>query len=398
MLRFSGFMLIIALVFTACSGGAVIFAPTPAPYVASPEIYTHPEGAFSLVLPSDWALYEPESALPASAAFAPPGSSEPLVQIAVVRLGEVIEAGAMPDLIRQYQTQIRADADHYQEQDRLAMNDGSWRITGLRTKPGGAAQALNTFFERAGGLFSVLEVIMPLDAGQQSEIQTIINTYALNASAPLPVAQIFALASTASAQLQILNLAEWETVDGVFFITGEVANHGGQPVTDVPVRALLLDANGQPVAEAITSSMGYAVMPGGFAPFSLRFGQGQPPGTLTYTLSAGGSDWQPADAGAVVAGDALTWTSELETSDAGLLYIRGTLTNTSGVRVHDARAVATVFDSQQAVIGAGWADVTSPILAPGGVSDFTIAIPDLGSNAANVIVDVQALRCDDSGC
>ncbi len=60
---------------------------------------------------------------------------------------------------------------------------------------------------------------------------------------------------------------------GVFFITGEVANYGGAPVANVPVQAVLSTDEQMGASEALDVVMGYAIPPGGFAPFSLRFGE-----------------------------------------------------------------------------------------------------------------------------
>jgi len=67
----------VLLFLSACSGGAVVFAPTPLPPESVPVTYEHPSGAFSLLLPRTWALHEQATAAIASASFTAPNSDVP---------------------------------------------------------------------------------------------------------------------------------------------------------------------------------------------------------------------------------------------------------------------------------------------------------------------------------
>ena len=86
------FLLILILVLSGCSGGAVVFAPTPAPPDQSPLQYDHPSGAFSLVVPRQWAIYEQNTTTLATAAFSAPGSNQPALLAAVINLGHEVGA------------------------------------------------------------------------------------------------------------------------------------------------------------------------------------------------------------------------------------------------------------------------------------------------------------------
>jgi hypothetical protein len=368
----------------------VVFAPTPLPPDLSPLRYQHPGGAFSLVLPRTWVVYEQNTTTLASASFAPPGDDDPLIEAAVVNLGKPVDTDAFATLINEYQTRLRPDAAHYKEQDRQAMGDGSWRLTGLRETVGSATQQVNTFIERAGSLIGVLDVVVPDDPQRFADLQTIVNSFRLNQEATLQTADLNTLSYATRTSLDVLHVSTWTTPTGVFFITGEVANLGGAPLSDVPVRAVLSTADGRAIAEAVDSVMGYTLPPGGFAPFSLRFGQGQPALTTNYILYLGNEQWKPDQSKPFLGADQMTWTDTSALTPQGQLAISGSVTNTSSQTAHSLRAVVTVFNVDQNVIAAGFADV-GPELAAGASTPFQILVPELGGVPTNYIVNIEAL-------
>lgn len=386
-------LLVVALLLAGCSGGAVVFAPTPLPTDSAPTRYAHPSGAFSVLLPRNWAVYAQNLTTLASASFSPPGSAEPLVSITVVNTGEAITPDGLGELMFQYQTQLRPDLERYTEEARQAMGDGSWRITGLRTSATGETQQINTFIQRGGALFAVMEILVPSNAARQSELQTIINTLALGSAPDLPPAPLAAITNSAAVNLQIVNVHTWTTPDGVLFVTGEVANRGNDPFSQIPVRAVLTDDSGNGIIEAVDSVLGYTLLPGGFAPFSLRFGQGQPADATNYTVTLGSPAWVPIAPLAVAPPDALTWTDETQFSQDQQLFVVGSISNTSDEAVRAPRAVVTVFDEAGRVIAAGFADAEDEMLPVGAETGYTILVPDLGGTPANYLVNVQALPC-----
>lgn len=388
-------LVLITLSLPACTGGAVVFAPTPLPADATPIEYQHPSGAFSLLLPGTWSVYEQELSLIASASFAPPNSDTPAVQIAIVNLGREITAGEFGDLMLQYQTQFRPDLRNYTEQDRQAMGDGSWRITGIRQTPSEETQAINTFLDRNGSQIAVIEVVLPNDAALRSQIQTIINTFAMAEIVDLPVTDLAVLAGAAQSQVEIVNISTWASPDGIFFVTGEVANHGTLAITELPVRAMLLNEDGTTLADGLDTVMGYAIPPGGFAPFSIRFGQGQPFNASRYTVALGSDTYIPQEK-PVISIPTLQWTDSTETSQDGDLFIIGEVTNTGTEAVLSPRAIATIFDENGRVIAAAFADADTSILNAGDSTSFTVLVSDVGGIPANYIVNVQAYPCDAS--
>lgn len=376
------------LILTGCSGGAVVFAPTPPPPDLSPLRYEHPGGAFSVTVPRNWSVTAQNTTALAAAAFAPPGSDEPALRFAVISLGQLVTSAALGDFITDYQSSVHAFDTV--EVSRQAMGDGSWRLSSLRHGAGGVAQPVNTFFEAEGALVGITEVLIPDSAAELQERQRIINTLVINASAALEAATASVLAYASGSALDFVNVATWTTPAGAFLITGEVANTGGGWLTNVPVKAVLRSADGLPVAETADVVMGYGIPPGGFAPFSLRFGQGQPALAASFDLSLGGPDWQPETAGTILGQDTLNWTDESSVNASGQLVITGTVVNNGSQPARSLRAIVTVFNAAQRVIGAGYGDIT-PQLAAGDSTSFQISLPETGGSAANYILTIQGL-------
>lgn len=385
---FTIFLVCLSITLSACSGGAVVFAPTAPPPDLSPLPYQHPSGAFSLVVPRQWAVYEQNTTTLASASFSRPGDDEPVLLVAVVNpSGVEPDSQGFAQFIQQYQTQVRPDIERYSESNRQAMGDGSWRMTGLRRTAAGQTQQVNTFIQRSGSLYAIMDVIVA-DVSPLSDLLNVINTFSLNADAAVQPAPLTTLNSASAAPLSLLHLSAWTTPSGVFFVTGEVANYGPTVAAALPVQVTLRTADGLNVAEAADTVMGHGIPPGGFAPFSLRFGQGQPAMSTTYEVRLG-AGW---DAPNVRLTDPvmMTWTDESVYQD-GLLSISGTITNMSDQPIREPRAIATVFDTAQNVIAAGFDIADAPTLAPGESTRYGIGIPEIGGEPANYIVYVQGL-------
>ncbi|MDX2137179.1 MAG: hypothetical protein SF123_03720 [Chloroflexota bacterium] len=390
------------LLLSGCGGDAVVFAPTPAPPDLSPLPYTHPAGTFALVVPRTWSVYTINAPTLSVASFARPNESEPLLTIALINLGETLNDDAFNALLTRYQTQIRPDVESYSEVNRTAMGDGSWRIAGYRRLAGGDAYPLNTFIQTFGERLAVIDAVVPADAAQARELQRVINTLTVNADAPLEASDIATLRDAKSASLAVIHLYAWTTDDGVFYITGEIANYASTTVTSVPVRALLLRADGTALAEAVDVVMGYGIAPGSFAPFSLRFGQGQPDGSARYQVLVGGDDWQPEAGGALFPEDLLVVSDTSEIDALRRLVLRGTVENIGDSAAVAPRAVATVFDAAQNVVASAFVDVPVAQLAAGEQASFEIAIADLGIPSLNnalldtlsYVVSVQARAGD----
>lgn len=382
----------LCILLAGCStGGAVRFAPTPVPLDETPATYAHPSAAFRAQLPGDWAIYERHVQTLAAASFSPPGSHVPLLRLAALRTdAPPQDASAINTLLDRYQTTVRPDAGRYREQSREAMGDGSWRLTGLRQTPGGGTQQVNTFIEFEQDLIGVAEVVLPTDPRLQQQLQAVLNTFQLQPEPDLQPADLDTLAFATTNALEPLNVHGWTTADGVFFITGEVANYTDRALMEVPIRAVLSTADGREIAEAVDTVMGYGVPPSGFAPFSLRFGDGQPALTSRYRLFFGDEGWSPYD-GELLPTGILTWTDESELTEEGRLVVRGSVSNAStDSYAYLPRVIATVFDEQQRIVAAGFTDLDEIELEPGETTPFELVLPELGGFPSRYIIEVQA--------
>jgi hypothetical protein len=385
------FLLLMLSLLASCSGGAVVFAPTPAPADSSPLRYDHPSGAFSVVVPRLWPVFTQNATTLAAASFSPPDSPLPLVSFAVIKLDQALDNAGFGALIDQYQTSIRPDAARYKEENRQAMGDGSWRMTGLRRMAGGDTEQVNTFIERSDHLLAVIEVIVPAaDSQHQETLQDVVNSFQMQADNALEATDPSVLVSLAASSLELVNIGTWTTPEGVLYITGEVANYSPLPLVDLPLRALLRLESGQVVAEAVDTTMGYGVLPGGFAPFSLRFGQGIPAQNSSYELILGAADWDTAADTVIYGPGSLAWIDESGFDENGHLLISGTVTNIGTEIVRNPKATATIFDANQRVIGARFVDLEAS-LQPNESIEFRIPLPELGGSPAQYIVSVQAL-------
>ncbi len=269
------------------------------------------------------------------------------------------------------------------------MGDGSWRLTGLRAVAPGTTQAVNTFIQTAGTLIGLTEVV--LDQADPALLQTIVNTFTLHPdSTPLQTADLTTLAFAKNNGLGLLHVSAWTTAAGVFFITGEVANYSLTTVRGLPVEAALYSADGLQLTGAVDQIMGYGIPPGGFAPFSLRFGGGQPTESTEYTVLLG-KDWFPVEEGVIYGADALSWTDESTLDAFNRLTVSGEVTNISDHVVRSARVTVTVFDGAQNVIGAGYVDLQPAELEPGAVAPFALPLEEIGGTPVNYIVNVQGL-------
>ncbi len=383
-------MILSLLLLAGCTGGAVVFAPPPPPPDISALLYNHPAGIFSVSVPRNWSLYEQNTTVVASAAFSPPGDDQPAVEFAVMNTGQPLDSATFGTLIDRYQQQIRPDVTYYAEVSRQAMGDGSWRMSGVRHSPGGLGQPVNTFIQQTGTFLSVIDVLVSTDANRMTQLQQIVNTFTVNPAASLEASDPKVLGYASPTSFEFLHIATWSTPQNVFFITGEVANRGTVQLTDIPVRAVLKTADGLPIAEAVDTVMGYSLPPGGFAPFSLRFGQGQPALTAAFDLSLGNADWNSQSNRVVYGQDELKWDDKSSFEADGSMAIDGTVQNISQKPILSPRVVATVFGSDGNVIAAGFIDLTAA-LNPADSTTFRILVPEMGGQPANYIVNVQAL-------
>jgi len=378
---------------TACDNqGAVVFAPNSDDSLQL-ATYTHPSGVFSLDVPPEWVTYPQTTDNLAAVTFSLPGMPTPHMTIAVIQLDETDRATDFTVLLDAYQQGVRVDATSSVEQSRQALPDGSWAITGLRIGIDGTLQTVNSFVVRDEAIFSVIEVILPLDEATAALVELAANTFRVNpGAAELTPTSLLTLSTINIAPIEAINIATWTTDNGVFFITGEVANHTREAIAPVPIRLTLQDDNGAVIGEAFDASMGHGIAAQGFAPFSLRFGEGMPSDLAAFSVSLGDDVWQATFADAdFIQGDSLTGVSNTSLATDGQLTVEGTVTNNGTQAVSDVLVVITVFDDQQRVIAGRFFPVSETPLTPGETIDYAVLVPELGGNPSDFIVELQGV-------
>jgi len=378
-----------AMLLSACDGDAVIYAPTPLPPDISAQPWTHPSGAFSIAVPRDWTVFVQNDAALSSASFSPPNLGEPVLTVSVIRLDIAPDPTTLESLAAQIQAAHRPDLRRYTQTAADLMPDGAWRFSGARLNPDGTQTALNTFISTNGNLLLMTDSVVPSNPALVTDIQRAVNTVTVNTDTPLSVTELSSLGFVHTAFLEVQNVAAWTNSTGVLFITGEVANHTGQTLETVPVRVSLTDSVGNALIEAGDFTMGYHLPAGGFAPFSLRFGQGQPADALGYRVTAGDGPMFPP-ARSVISAPVLSWTDSSSFAADGSLLISGLLTNIGTQTARDPLGVVTAFDSSGDVIGAWFAPLGIPELAGGSAVEYTVRVPELGGGARNYIIEIQA--------
>lgn len=346
--------------------------------------YQHAGGAFTVDVPRDWAVYTQNATNLATASFSPPNGNDFIASIRVIHLDETLDIG---EIVNQYQQGIRPDAQRYIEQDRQAMGNGNWRISGVRQTLGGDFETVNTFIQQTGAFIGIIEVILPSNNPDLfTQIEALVNTLHINPDSDLTPTALETLSAVAHADVEIINVSRWFTDNGVLFITGEVINRTTDTLTNIPVRVGLYAQDGTGIAEAVDTVMGHALPAGGFAPFSLRFGQGQPPEATGYLLTLEVGEIMPDT---LYGSESLTWTDNSTINDEGHLIIEGTVTNTSDDTITDLLATATVFDEARQVISARFEPIGDDPLAPEESRDYRILITEMGDSPANYIVTIQ---------
>jgi hypothetical protein len=248
---------------------------------------------------------------------------------------------------------------------------------------------LNTFVRIEGAFVSIVEAIVPDDMGLRADLELAVNTLSIDPASALPPAELSALSFVHTSSLEVQNTAAWTNPTGVLFVTGEIANYTGQAIDQIPVRISLLDSDGDVLLEASDVAMGYHVAPGGFAPFSLRFGQGQPGDAVGFRVTMGD---QPAGTPprTVISAPVLQWTDESLFTPEGHLLVNGIVSNTGNQNARDPVAIVTVFDGGGDVIGAWYQPLAAREISPGTSVDYEVRVLELGGGARNYIVDIQA--------
>lgn len=380
------FCFALILFLTACQSGAVIFEPTPLPPDQSPLFYHHPSGAFRIAVPQDWALHEQVNAELASVTFTPPNASAPVLTVGVIQLAEYWET--LP-LINYYQSNLRPNPDHYEEQDRILMPDNSWRVVGVREATGGSRQPVNTFFQREDDLIAVMEIRLMNDPSRLQELEIASNTLQLFTDHQLIPTVIDRLAFISPADLQVMEVNAWTTAHNVYYVAGSIRNTTANDLYAVPVVVGLIDDQGETVTSAFDDVMGYSLPAGGTAPFSVRFGEGQPDEARRFQVTIG--EGKPLTR--QVNHDALQWAErDIVLTVEGHQLITGEVVNESDMTLYDPQLIVTVFGEDEAIIGTGFVTFHDGALEAGASAPVIMRIQDLGGTPVSTLLTLQAYQ------
>ncbi len=380
-------------ILTACA------VEEPTPVLVEPAglvTYTHPSGVFALDVPPTWAVSDTSDAYALSVHFSPPDSPIPLVGVYVVSLrafdpslplGMPPELNHLADL---YFSIVYALTDAtYKEIAREPQPDGSLRLAFLVDTAQGTSQH-NDFLQVSGPYFVALQVRLPDDAAHLRTLSRVINTLRINPVADWASDPSAAGGSALRNLIDFSGLNAWVDRSGGFVIVGQVLNRTAQPLEFVRVNARLYDAEGRLLLERDNFVSSDLILPGEYAPFSILFSDGLPPGVVRYDLEASGR-YANYPTQTFYGPQNFTLTSEVEFDENGLLVIRGQVRN-EGSRTADlVKVIAVIFDEQRRVVGVDTALVDTPRLAPGEVSDYRVSFFELGGSASTFKVSVQGI-------
>lgn len=377
----------------SCQSGTVVLVATPVAPDGGFHTYRHPSGAFTIRLPSDWAVRDVSRDNAVRVEFSPPANEGLPLSVFVVNTGQVLDTGTLLRLIDEYQATFNGNHDLYTETGRNAQGDGSWRVIGVRVTPIGTRQ-LNTFIQADKTFLSALEAdITNATPARLDQLRAVINTFRADPSAVLNTSAVSAQptpgANTASGSILFDGLLDWSDSTGGWNINGQLTNNATSAVEAVRITALLYDGEGRILAEQPDVIPNEVIAGGGSAPFTIRFRSGKPAQAVRYELqaSARNADYNLPN---YVAPENFVKGNETATYNAqGFLTIGGDVVNGTKQLAKFIRVTVTVFDDQGRVVGAESAFVQKPELLPGEVSKYEVTFFQLAGSAVRFLTKVE---------
>jgi hypothetical protein len=380
-----------------CQGGPLIVVATPVPLDTGFRTYRSPAGIFTIRLPAEWSIHDVSSGDVVRVEFSPPDNAGLPLTVYVVNTGQPIDTAALLDDLKPYQASINGDANVYTELARNAQGDGSWRMTGIRQTSIGPRQ-LNTFVQADRSFLSAIVIdITDVDSARLAQLTAIVNTYRVNAAAPLTVSTInsstpapnVASVNTSAGTISFDGLLEWTDSAGGFNINGELTNHSGGPLEAVRVAALLYDSQNAILIQE-GDVIGSDVLPdGATASFSIHFRDGKPPQAVRYELQSSART-ATYNLPTYLGPESFLKGNEKASYDAaGDLVISGDVVNQTQQAAHAIRVNVTVYDPQQRVVGTQSAFVTKPDLLPGDTSHYEVTFYQLAGSAGRFVTRIE---------
>ncbi len=365
--------------------------------------YRHPTGVFGIDLPPDWVVNDQSDTFSITTEFSPPGVADALITVYIVSLnvapGAAGAATPSPDqpsgvpaldaLVTAYEGQFYASPDAVtKEQLREIQPDGSLRLKLVVDSPRGISQH-NDFLQIVGPYFAVLRVRLPDDQAQMRTLTHVINTFSVNASAAWT-----SVVQQADARRQdavgFSSLNAWVDRNGGFVIAGQVVNNAASALEFVRIEAQLYDAENRMLSSQDDFVSSDTLLPGGYAPFSLVFSDGLPPGTVRYDLHAS-ARYADANSHTFYGPENFAVSSQAEFDANGFLVVSGQVRNDGAVTANLVKVIAVVFDDRGRVIATDTTLVDIQTLAPGQTSTFSVSFAELGGVPNTFTVSAQGV-------
>ncbi len=371
------------------SGGVMMITPTPSHAL---QLYLHPSGIFSLRLPADWSLNDLSTDDTQFVEFSPPGAMRALLTVYITNMGTPLSVETLEQAIAAHQAS-RYSTGSYHPQERAVQVDGSWLVPAVHHTAETSLQ-LNTFYQRSGAFFVVLEAVLPEDPDQLRTLDQVIDTLAVDPNAAGSIRathHIEAPAQEATGTIAFDGMYTWTDTQGVFYLNGQVTNQDVLSVEFVRITARLFDAVGDILAEESDFAAVQVLAPGEAAPFSVRFPGGRPAMIVRYELHA--SARHAVDGAPDYYGPSnFVLEDRADYNDQGHLVIGGTVTNIGSAQAKDVKIVVTIFDGQGRVVAAGNAFGQQSNLAPEESTDYQLTFFELGGEAVHYVSKAGGVR------
>jgi hypothetical protein len=368
--------------------------------------FAHPTGVFTLNLPPEWVVTDTSDDVSLNVEFSPPNSPEPLIGVYAITLDAMDAVPALPTtpdpsgtpetptvdldaLATSYEMSYYTFTDAtFKEIAREQQPDGSIRIKFLIDSPQGTTQH-NDFVQVVGSYFVAMRIRIPEDTAQMRTLSRVVNTLEVNESAGW-VSLVQADQSANRDVVGFASLNTWVDRSGGFEIAGQVVNNAPQALEFVRITAQFYDENNNQLAEQDDFVSSDMVLPGEYAPFSLVFSDGLPPGTVRYDLNAS-ARYADYAARTFYGLENFDLTSEAGFDDNGLLVVQGQVRNKGTQTANLVKVIVTVFDEYQRVIATDTTLVDVQRLAPGEISTYAVSFVEVGGTPNTFVVSAQGI-------
>jgi hypothetical protein len=190
--------------------------------------------------------------------------------------------------------------------------------------------------------------------------------------------------------VEFASLNAWTDRNNGFEVAGQIVNNAPLALEFVRITAQLYDAQNRLLTEQDDFVSSDLVLPGEYAPFSIVFSDGLPPGTVRYDLHAS-ARYTDFSARTFYGPDNFALTSDANFDESGLLVVSGQVRNEGNLTANLVKVIVTVFDAQQRVIATDTTLVDEQQLAQGDSSTYSVTFVELGGTPNTFLVTAQAI-------